>query len=251
MDFGGLVSILQRKQVYFSSLDQLDDPHEGYSPLFSAGKIAAEGLLGTLATLEDIDWHTTGVVDPGLERERARVQKYKEDLLKRLHEYRAAIAVNCWHCNDDESVSMWQLYAKQRGVALETSLASLKAAFAAETRDIAIAEVLYCNSEAPQLKRRRSGRRFENVRRPIALYSRIHALTKRSCFSYEREIRALLFSPDQNNYVNVDLRKIIGRVWVSPLAPKFMEEVVRRTLHTYGMAYVPVIRSSLFDPISL
>ena len=89
-------------------------------------------------------------------------------------------------------------------------------------------------------------------------------LHKRLSFAHEQEVRAMIDvgtlenlhpsmreppSGEQGVYVPTDLNALIERVHVSPQAPEWFSDLVRRTSEKYGVT-APVTRSSLDqDPV--
>jgi hypothetical protein len=142
------------------------------------------------------------------------------------------VCVNCWHGNSDESAAMWAIYGANHGIALQSRLGLLKSALAVEDRPVAIVRVQYGSS-------------LGKTEPSIRLASR-----KRNSFSHEREIRAMVvveLSNDVGTPVNVDLQILIEKMYLWPLAPSWMLEVVRTEVRLHGLDK-PIGKSALYDP---
>ena len=75
--------------------------------------------------------------------------------------------------------------------------------------------------------------------------------TKRQCFEHEKELRLVMYvndiktpvlSNETGLKINVDLESLISEVIISPEAPSWMEDLVRRVTKQYGLSFE--IRSS-------
>ncbi len=91
----------------------------------------------------------------------------------------AGYAVNCWHKNEVESVAMWKLYTSgEDGVAIQTTVGSLKSCLAQEPRNLFIVEVEYSDHDfGPPAG---------------SSDSLVPLTTKRRSFRHESEVRILL-----------------------------------------------------------
>jgi hypothetical protein len=107
MDFTKLVFTIDNEALYFTSIDNLDDPFEG-----SLTRINIEDRRKIISLLENnklIKVRNTGK------------SSNHEDLI------RNNIFVNSWHINEEESAAMWKLYLKSdEGVAIQSTIERLK-----------------------------------------------------------------------------------------------------------------------------
>lgn len=213
MDVARFLQLINREELYFARLVELDDPWEGSwahsDPIFSN--------------------------DP-------------EYTTKAVQCFNHQARVSCWHENHDESVAMWSLYLSGReGVAIKTTVERLGYLTSAD-REVKISRVTYEGNQQvpPDALHYESGgyvdsRRVLNGERAI--------FEKRRGYQHEREIRAVVydnFSAEQalaachpDNFVNgsrhntptnemqggiiipVDLSRMIDQIVVSPGFPRW------------------------------
>ena len=95
MDFTKLVSLLERRALFFVKASALEDPFEGRYPNPTAAELVAEP-------------REMGVDDPS-----------SEDAFTPQGFLRDCICVNSWHMSDHESAAMWRQYLQaQEGIAV-------------------------------------------------------------------------------------------------------------------------------------
>lgn len=131
--------------------------------------------------------------------------------------------ISSWHENAEESYAMWKLYAeRQQGVAIQTSYTKLAAGIAEP--DIFIGQVKYQNKVA------------EPIQDVYACF-----MYKRVFFEYEHEVR-LIKQVNIEQYdneipegilVEVDLTKIIEKVYVNPYAADWYYAVIKSIIAKY------------------
>jgi hypothetical protein len=136
-----------------------------------------------------------------------------------LEDHSKLACVNCWHLNEEESAAMWKLYSSDLGVAIQSRVSILEGIF--EGKDVKMAKVQYIDFEGDVL--------------PALPYPAYH---KRK--SHEKELRFVILNDDLKAHpdgvpVDVDLQKLLIRVYVSPSAKPWIAEVVRRELEHYGL----------------
>lgn len=153
--------------------------------------------------------------------------------LSKQHTY-----VSCFHKNEYESAFMWKQYAGDEGVAIVTTVDRLKESFQHEENDIYICDVQYIDYAKEYMP---EGNMFY-----LSLY-------KRKSFVHENEVRCIfgddIDTPKYNGktgiLMNIDLEKLIDKVYISPYAPKYIENDVHNILLNKGLD-VDVIYSPLY-----
>jgi len=219
MSLAKLVSLLDKRCLYFARSDQLGDPFEGS---WARGQ-ATRGYL-------------TAGAKPEVAAERRRLD---------WHQRRESIAINCWHLGESESAAMWNQYADD-GIAIQTTFAGLTGALpqkpgdAKGWRPIYVGLVKYIDYES------------DSVPEGILFWPFMH---KRLSFSHEREVRAVIvrMGDGMHEYkelemtlrdpgfqthgvdVPVDLDSLIGRVYVCPASPTWFAEAVQSVLVRFGI----------------
>jgi hypothetical protein len=219
MSLAKLVSLLDKRCLYFARSDQLGDPFEGswarnqpmrdYPSAGTKSEVAAERRR--------LDWN----------------------------QRRESTAINCWHLGESESAAMWNQYG-DAGIAIQTTFAGLTGALPQKPGDatgwnrIFVGLVKYIDYES------------DSVPEGILFWPFMH---KRQSFSHEREVRAVIhrMGDGMHEYkelemtlrnpgfqtdgidVPVDLDLLIGRVYVSPASPRWFADAVRSVMVRFGI----------------
>lgn len=166
--------------------------------------------------------------------------------------------VNCWHSSEYESAAMWKVYSRQNaGVAIVSTLSRLQESvlLPPETEFGLLGPVEYLDFE----KHSMMGLTGCQVRPGFA---------KQKSFEFEREVRCLIcINPDQGEktismseeyleqvkmrtplgvIAKVDMKKLINRIYTSPLSPPWFNEIVQSAAGRAGLGNV-VVKSGLND----
>src|SRR2546425_8722586 len=114
-DLGKLVSMIERRALFFSRLDLLGDPYEGaQTPGYS--------LARSLAAYSVAKQNPVG-------SDRDIVARQDEEGRRR----REQVFVNCWYMGNHESDAMWRLYCRSgESVAIRATICGLMKALASE-----------------------------------------------------------------------------------------------------------------------
>ena len=219
-----LLQMLQTRTLFFPSVATLaaTDPWEGrWYP--EELRVVRNGLK------ESMEKQLDG--DAGIEEDRNRLEK--TDVTATIQEaIGKGVYVSCWHKNSDESAAMWSIYGANHGIALKSRVGLLKAALAVEERPVAILRVQYGSSLGMKEP-------------PILL-----ALRKRNSFSHERELRALVVTDPSNDVgipIKVNIETLIEKMYVWPLAPSWMVDVINTEVRLHGLDKA-IEKSPLYDP---
>lgn len=218
MDFLKFVDLLQCRALWFTRLDQLDDPYEG-----SLTKPTADFF----AEVRSRTGFRGGI----------------------MHEkWRKIRCVNCWHMSDYESAAMWEIYSKSAGLAICSRITSLEPSFPPEVTGgswcILGDAVQYVNFSTDNMAR---------LDEYGAVVSKADFMCKRMSFEHEREYRLAtnLESCEfelTGKHIPVLLEKLISRIVISPLAPQWVAEVVQKEVMIHGLN-IEVAKSDLFSPL--
>jgi hypothetical protein len=187
--------------------------------------------------------------------------QHSEKIVKLMHadirKSRRRTFVNCWNLLDYESAALWGLYVPpQGGVALRSTFSRLTECFIpdadglAESDHVFIGRVSYIDYQTDVIP---EGNRLSFF------------MHKRKSFEFEHELRAIFNqrgrvvpgtetadggyrvtypTPPRGEYVKVDLNILIERIHVSPVAPKWLLDLVMSVCSSYGLSK-PVRRSNL------
>ncbi len=162
--------------------------------------------------------------------------------------------------NDFESAAMWNLYLKSNvGVAIQSTFKRLKESFLNHTEPtVYIGTVNYINYETERTKIKFVS--FETKANTPESYLFRSFLLKRKSFEHERELRAIIHKfPTKDNkidytqepfndgaYIRVNLNTLIEKIFVSPTAPKWFNDLVNSIIKKYNLKK-EVIKSSLAE----
>lgn len=213
MDFARFIDMLENRALWFSRLDQLEDPLEG---------------LHTDAELTNIRKH--------VEKESA------EQILRVFRVARRELYVNCWREGRSESLAMWDLYGRGSGiVAVKTTVGRLKAALSMHQAPVFVSKLRYIdwNRAHPGL---------DNVlvacSRKDASYE--HEAEVRVIIMDFKEVRRGRWRP-LGVRVNVALEEMISEVVVGPREQGWVLELVNQIMNRYSLSR-PVVASDRLKP---
>lgn len=220
MDFTKFLDILDRSELFFPRADKLGDPFEGSLPKSS---------------IEERNLTLEKTYRPEFFKYIVPKEEAPKALSRATKNLRKSYAISCWSMSEEESAALWQLYrSSQGGVAIQTTVGRLKKSFEREKRDIYIGEVKYINY----------------VRDSIPINNALYPfLYKRESFKHEQELRAVIFSTNfvteggflkrisypEGYCVQIDPDILIENVFVSPVTPKWQNELVKSMLSKYGL----------------
>jgi hypothetical protein len=242
MDLAKLLSLLEKSALFFVRVDKLAsvDPFEGY---YTTVNIQADSVR-----FEDMpqEWRDgTNIKD-------AETFKFVIDSNRRTREFvkmeREVTFVSSWYCQEHESAAMWNLYIKsQEGIAIESTYERLVNSFTQYVDfDIHVGMMKYIDYE----------REFIPIGNLLSPF-----MYKRKSFEHEHELRALIWTPQHGKnvlgdpsknkfrdtagiYVPVELKTLIGRVYLAPTAATWTLDLIRNVLKKYGVE-AEVIQSDL------
>lgn len=199
--------------------------------------------------------------------------KQKEDVLSshtassgRLSEIeRNRYLINCWHLNDDESYAMWELYVRAGdGIALQSTFARLKRAFAFTDQDVYMGKVRYIDyqrekvlpnnsSVAPVFYKRKSFEHERELRCVTAVDIEEETGIRQAVHKVDNEGRVFNEEGQQINarspfgkQVRVNLEQLIENIYVSPTSQAWFKDLVVTLLKRYDFEDL-VRQSSLND----
>jgi len=216
MDVAKLLTILEDNSLFFTSITNLDDPLEGFlnRATVSIFRKLPQGL-------------------PKIKEEETK--KIIEGNLLKLKQARSLLNVSSWHMNEHESAAMWQLYSRgNQGIAIQTTYMRLKESFNDAKEDVLIGKVRYIDEDNDTID-------WVNVIN--------YALHKRKSFEHEKELRAIVLSPsddDSGGSVSVDLKKLIERIYVAPKSSQWIFELIQKIIRRYNLE-IPVVQSRMFE----
>jgi hypothetical protein len=213
MSLEKLQSLLCEESLFFTRIDGFQDRWEGVLP----------------RSLREAEWN---MGRDGGEKTAETAKKLKK------HYY-----VNCWHASEWQSAALWGLYARDKGVAIKTTVGNLISSIS-DSKNFYVGQVEYADYSTHV-------RRFLNL--PFCLMET--AFMKRMSFEHEKEVRVIHWdrtdegrkSPPSSCRFTVSLPKLIEKVVISPTSPEGMKRDITMLMEESDLYNIPVERSDLYD----
>ena len=187
---------------------------------------------------------------PAIQERLAQICVESDDYADFTYErWRQIACANCWYLSEHESAAMWDIYSKENGVAICSSISSIERAIPSAF-DLG-SWGLYGN--AVRYEDLESYRPSTGVQTGLPILRAADLHLKRKSFEHEREYRltSTLERKDDEvfgKYVPLSLEKLIEKVHVSPTAPDWIVHVVQNDASKYGLG-VEVVKSDLYGPV--
>lgn len=214
MDITKLLAILEYKQLFFPSIKSLEDPLEGF--LNKATVSHMKKMLSNLGTAQN-----------------AQRQNGIKQYLQGIKDARTFLNVSSWHMNKDQSAAMWQLYSGNGyGLVVQSTYQRLRDSFVNEEKDVMIGVVKYVDEEN------------DIIDPSNAINFAVH---KRKGFEHEKELRAIILSPNRNNgaVATVDPEVLIEKIYTSPDSDKWVFELIQKIIKKYNVD-ISIERSEMY-----
>jgi len=231
-------SLLQNNALFFCRADRFSDPYEGSIP-----RREAEYRIKEYAKISAFSGND---FDP------IKAQK-GIDGISNLHIlFKKQHIINCWHINNVENDSMWQLYLKSNeGIAIKTTVDRLLRSFSNTDEKILCSIIRYLDYE--------NDKWYDKDEYPISSYNMFIPLVhKRREFKQEEEIRLInkiekyrdldKFWEQQPNRkgknINVEIEKLIDIVYCPPTSDDYQIDEIRKIISKYNFD-IKVLKSEL------
>jgi len=229
MDLAKLISIISNNTLFFSVASYFDDPFEGAKGLFERKQDWDDFYLNFFrkAIVSIPGQKTSNMAEEKIESDSRYLLKQMEDvgLKSRNNTY-----ISCWYGNEYESEAMWKLYSKNvtNAIAIQTTAEHLYLSLD-RSPEIEIGKIQYIDYN----------KRYAHINNAYWF--------KRKAFEYEHEVRAVITSfgnEMSGKSIPINVNILIDRVFISPYAPKWFEEVVQSVIEKYGIK-APILHSSI------
>lgn len=254
MDFSKFCDLILGEKIYLSPLRKFEDIYEGYFSDVSKLK------------LQEFSQRLTNFVNYGKPFIKVEIDEKEYEATEKLVYFTYA---NCWHSNKFESAAMWKLYAQtNEAIAIKTTVANLLEAVKPDEslrKDgfFCVKEIVYVDYD--DVESFPKGYKFIQPIEPL--------FTKRLSFKHESEIRLAYLRrnlsfprcypadkcrienmstseleemSEVGIHANVDLKKLINKVYVAPDAPNWFYEMTKAFLAKMGLEEIACEQSSLY-----
>lgn len=231
--------LLQQSRLWFSRIDQFEDPFEGYGPLGNI-KHAADRTK-SLGSVLDTD---TVVVTPDS----------TDAVLRDYEALRYHVYVNCWTMEPEESAAMWKSYVPNGdGIAIRTTFGKLRRAIERTSDiDFSASEVTYVDHLEAEIDTRNR---------------LVHFTCKPIAYTFENELRLIIneiddvdphFESDSapkfpysqpGKEVDTDIDYLIDEIRISPFGPDWVDTAYwEDILERFGIHTTPQASRLSIDP---
>jgi len=149
------------------------------------------------------------------------------------------VFVSCWYLSDVESAALWRLMTKSdEGIAIKSTIEKLANSIESKNSE----KTIYMGSVAYGHEKVRS--RKDNNSNYVSGDDVV--FTKRRCFEHEKELRLVIYAYDLIRPVprnktglklEANLESMISEIIISPEAPCWMEDLVKRVTKKYGFSF--------------
>lgn len=245
LDIIKFLDLIQTGELYFSQIKNFtkDDPFEGTYP--PAIKVLYEEFMNN-----------------------TRFKKFWINNEQSL----ASIYVNCWHCNNFESLGMWARYANgNSGLLIKTNEKRLQNSIKGVVIDDKLktsGEIYFGNVKYMDLDEICTERKA--VEKQITKFTekdkRAYAYIKRMCFEYEKEYRLVIdryryiendndkvneFRENWNNEkyrslrVKVDLQELIDEIYISPMSMPNYKNIIKKFMEENNLKNIIIKKSTI------
>ena len=213
LDFTKFVSYLNKKALFFTRADKLDDRFEGKF------------------TDADINrWKDVLKI------------KRRTEKIEILNGFRKVINISSWHINECESAAMWQSTFKR-----------LKDSFKVNKVDeIYIGFVKYIDYEKDSIPDGNIFNPFLYKRKSFEHEKELRAIIMKFALVEQTKGKHILYIDPEwiGNYVKSDLSVLIENIVVSPTAPDWFAELIRSIMNKFGLTDIEIRQSDLTkDPL--
>lgn len=219
MDFTKFVSLISKKELFFTRADHFEDPFEG-----------AKGLKKNKRKWDKhyLSFFESAIKNPPPGHEFNKTEKAIKNESKKLlsqlnsigHNERKSTFINCWHENKLESEAMWKLYVLnlKEGIAIKSTFSKLYRALKKDP-SISIGRVNYIDFK----------HNFAGINESFWY--------KRKSFEHEKEVRAIITNRNKDikfdMSVPVNLNILIDEIYVSPTSQLWFRKLTENVLKKY------------------
>lgn len=237
IDLTKFEKMLQDNALFFCRADRFSDPFEGSVPRREYEYRINERISLAKGAGKDVT-------------EQEAIE-FVEGISHVHRMFKKKYIINCWHINNHENDSMWQLYLKtNEGVAIRSTVGNLLSSLENTVEKIMCSKVRYIDYD--------NGIWYDKNEYPVTHYNLFRPLIhKRIEFEQEAEIR-LLHELDTDGHEELDqfwdsrmglnicvnLNNLVDEIFLPPTCTDNLQIRIEQMIKYYGYSFT-VIRSSL------
>lgn len=238
MDIPSFLYLLTNNSLAFIRSDILEDKHEGTFPSLTSFLIDK--------------W-----ADEQIENGRLHPM-YKNFSSASLID-KKNVYINCWCKEQHQMVHMWKIYSKENGVAIETDYTRLKDSILS-SENVFPTNIDYIDFSKDHLEKKdwlgnvlttftvkRIEYKAESELRLIISHPRIieDQMSHIKTHSEKNPVSRQLYSKTDVIDCDIDIKKLISKIYLSPFAPKWYDSFLKNVLGKYDLHDVKIIKSDL------
>jgi hypothetical protein len=223
MDIIKFLDLIQTQQLYFSNIENFNDPYEGFVSIDYK-----EMELKNFKTVEEKNLY----------------EAEKKEELKNYF-------INCWHINNYENVAMWKAYTdSNNGIAIKSTITDLVVAIGLKNynnkeynNNISFGKVEYIGDLNDEEILKIKNKTIFNDKTKILLYKNIS-------FKDENEVRLIIRKKkNNNNYckLDIDINKLINEIYIIPTAPTYYRHIIEKLIEKYNIKNIDVSTGKITD----
>ena len=228
IDLPKLIAFLETRSLHFARADTVEDPYEGAWPLVN--------VMAREKQIREIVADAKTVQSP---------EELRRHFISSTHYGRQTTYINCWHGGDTESAAMWRIYGTAAGsVVLQSRYENLVRTI---PDDVYMGDVRVGSVYIGMVQYKDYNSSEDWIPGGNVMYPFMH---KRREFEHEREVRALIWTPEgfskerqergdgkpRGIEVGINIEKLVETIRVQPTTPPWAREAIERLLTKYGLS---------------
>lgn len=228
MNLPKFMSLLTNSSIFFTRADKFEDPLEGEMP-----EAVKKDLFDT--TIFKVEWYA--LLSKLIDREVTLVGA-AEETINMYESFKSTTFISCWTAFQAESYALWKIYGEDYGIAIQTNTEKLKNLIKEQGGHVYKVHYVDDTENIRVVPKRPQTNKYTPGKKNYFVCKKIH-------YSYEQEIRAIIFKEDQENlFVDINLNDFIEAVYISPFAASWYVSLVKEILKKYNLD-VPILNSKI------
>lgn len=221
IDLTKLISLLQKKAIFFTRADRVEDPFEGRYP-----PSQREERKKWYKYMQETQDFFLNMTDADIDK---NIIEYEEFLEK----YRALTTISCWDCNYSENALMWRSYCNTTtGILIKSSFSRILKSFENTKEDVFVSRVKYLDygkylipdgdTFSPFVHKQHFYRQEEEIRL-------LHQVDEKAWIhDWDKE------ESKNGVYIACDIEILIDEIIIAPFAEEWYSNLVNGILEQYN-----------------